>query len=184
MHRRCAPRAAGPGQFSAGDLGGQPDLAGRARQMDSGKYPRHPAAVCLRRTFRRSKKTSQRRSPLAYAQRMEDASQESGLRRLPQDHGPDRILARQLRSDRRLGATTDWRAADRRLGPAGGRHASWTGLPACARRCSAAPTSSSAPLTEKLLTYATGRALEVLRHAGGSRHRRATPRGTTIAFRR
>ena len=39
-------------------------------------------------------------------------------------------------------------------------------------------------MTEKLMTYALGRSVEVLRHAGGPRRSCATPRATTIASRR
>ena len=39
-------------------------------------------------------------------------------------------------------------------------------------------------VTEKLLTYATGRALKILRYAGGSLYRTPKPPRTTIVFRR
>ena len=54
-------------------------------------------------------------------QRLE-AHRESGVRVVPQDHGPDRVRARELRPDRHL-ARARRRRADRCLGSARGRHA-------------------------------------------------------------
>ena len=62
--------------------------------------------------------------------------------RLPQDHGPDRAGARELRRDRPLAHDRRGRD-DRRLRAARGRHADRRTGRACARRCSIARTRSS-----------------------------------------
>ena len=92
------------------------------------------------------------------------APRESGVRRLPQDHGPDRTGARELRRDRPL--AHDRRGRRRSMRPG----SSWTARRstdrrACARRCSIGRTRSSRSMTEKLLMYGVGREIEVLRHA-------------------
>ena len=74
--------------------------------------------------------------------------------------------------------------AGRRVGPAGGRHAARrSGRPAPGA-AQPGPTRSSRPPTERLLTYALGRPVRVLRHAGRAGHCRRRRRRTTTGSRR
>ena len=108
--------------------------------------------------------------PLSVRERMEAASREPGVRRLPQDDGPDRLRAGEFR---RGGSVAHQRQRLRASIPRA--------------RCSTAPkldgpvslrqamlNHSDAFLgtfTENLLAYGLGRVLEYQRHADGARHR-------------
>ena len=110
---------------------------------------------CRRRTCRRSRR-SRRPTAQVGARAHRAAPRESGVRGLPQDHGPDRAGARELRRDRPLAHDGRGRRRSTR------RASSWTARRstarrACARRCSTARTRSSRSMTEKLLMYGVGR---------------------------
>ena len=72
------------------------------------------------------------------------APQEPGLRGVPQDHGPDRLLARELRLDRAV-AHHGRRQPHRCFRPTGGWHQTERAGQPAARRCCAAPMCSSGP---------------------------------------
>ena len=127
-----------------------------ARQVDSGEPARQPAAAAAAgRAAAQGEPDGAAGDVGARADRA--ASRESGVRRLPQDHGPDRPGARELRRRRPLahrgsrastidasGQLVDGTPVDGPAAPAQG-----------AARPSA--TRSSATMTEKLLMYGVGR---------------------------
>ena len=98
------------------------------------------------------------------------ASRESGVRGLPQDHGPDRAGARELR---RVGR---WRTTDEGVAiDASGQLVDGTPIdgPSSLRKAMLERSDAFvAAMTEKLLMYGVGPRDEVLRHAGGP-HRHA-----------
>ena len=156
-----APRAARPRQPAHGHLGGEPHVAGEARQVD----PREPArrAGAAAATRRRDESGRDRRGAARRQRRCGSGS--NAIAPNPSCASchavmdPIGFCARELRPDRGV-------AHDRRR-RAGGRAAA--GLPtarsstvptACARRCSIVARPLAATAAEKLLTYALGRRLE------------------------
>ena len=85
-----------------------PDLSGRARQVGARKYPRHIRAAASAERSRTPRRTALSTKITSVRERMEAHRNNPGLRRLPQDHGPDRLLARELRSDRKLANHRSW----------------------------------------------------------------------------
>ena len=118
----------------------------------------HAADAAAERAALEETKTAESH-PVTVRERMELHREKPSCARLPQDHGPDRLRARELRRRRPL-AHRRARRADRR-----DRRRSWTA------RKSTAPTELRNALlkysdrfvqtvTEKLMTYALGRGLE------------------------
>ena len=138
---------------------------------------------CLRPMCRRSPRDAGCHESRFGARADGGASQESGLRRLPQDHGPDRILAREFRSDRKM-ASHRRRRSDRCHRANWWTEPNWMVRRACGRRCLSRSDVFVPTLTEKLLTYAIGRGLEVLRHAGGALDHARRRAAMTTVFRR
>ena len=84
------------------------------------------------------------------------APRQSGLRRMPQNHGPHRARAREFRRSRPL-AQRGFRDS-RSMPPANWWMAlEWTGHPACAQALLDRPDAFVGTMTEKLLMYAVGR---------------------------
>ncbi len=118
---RRAARAARQRQLSRRDLDAElPDVAGEAGRVGAGEHPRDASAgAAAERAAARRRDGGLPES--ADASRADDrAPQESAVRRLPQDHGPDRLRARQFRRGRQVAreAGRRRRHADRRLGDA------------------------------------------------------------------
>ena len=182
VDRRRAARSARAGQHPGGDVARRADVAGRARQVDSRKHPRRAGAAAAAR--RAAAEGERGRREAAHDARADGgASRQSGVRDLPQGDGSDRLRARELRRGRRV-------AHRRRRERRSTRPASWRTAPrsTASSRCGTAllqqPEVFVRTMTEKLLTYALGRGLDVARHAGGARHRARAPRGTTTGSRR
>ena len=158
VDRRAPPRPARPRQHPDRDVVSDPDVAGRARQVDSRQSARRAAAAAAARSAGAQGKHRGREAAAA-ARAAAGASREPDLRRLPRDDGSDRLRARELRRGRRRrGCST---AASRSI-----RRASWSTAPSSTarsgcERCSWATSDLfSSTFTEKLLTYALGRGVE------------------------
>ena len=114
---RLPPRDPRQGQLPVGDVDAElPHVAGQARRVGAREHPRHAAAgAAAERAGARGHR--RRIEEGADAARADDAaSRQPDLRRLPQDHGPDRLRARQLRRRRQVAdeAGRRGRHADRR----------------------------------------------------------------------
>ena len=104
------------------------------------------------------------------------------VRELPQGDGSARASRSRTSTRSARGARADAGDADRRVGAARRRHARGRRGDAAAGAAQAARACSSRTLTEKLLTYALGRGLDVSRHAGGSRDRPRRRRRSDYRF--
>ena len=140
--RREPARSARPGQRARGDVVSQPHVSGAARQVDSGEHSRHAAATAAAQ--RADAQGKQRgRQGVVGPRAAGGAPQESGVRDLSPRDGSARLLARQLRCDRRManeGGRGRPGRRDRASWPTARRSmARWR----CETRCSSTPSSSS-----------------------------------------
>ena len=153
-----ARRPARAGQHSDGDVVSGPDVAGRARQVDSREPARHAAAAAAAQRRRPEADGRLRRRALDAAAHGA-ASREPGLRQLPLDDGSARPRrsrtstrsasgARSAKSSAPIDASGALPDGTRFEGPAGLREALLSS------------DRFVATLTEKMLTYALGRGLE------------------------
>ena len=108
-----------PGQHPDRHVLRHADSAIDPRQVAAGEHPRHAATAAA---AKRSRPRAERRRRQADDDAAADgrASRQSGLRQLPQIHGPARLRARELRRDRQV-AHDGWRRHDRCVR----RHARW-----------------------------------------------------------
>ena len=151
----------------------EPHVAGDPRQVDSREPARQPAAAAAaERAAARGEADGATRQVGARAHRA--APHEPAVRRLPQDHGPDRPVARELRRHRPLAQRRRGRE-DRRVRAARGRHAD--------RRRRGAAQGAAGPLgrvrgddDREAADVRRRPRDEVLRHAGGARRSCATRR--------
>ena len=93
-----------------------------ARQMDSREPARRAAAGAAAGRRNESGAGPEAVKPTTLRAAPGAASRQPGVRVVPQDHGPDRLRAGELRPGRHL-ARARRRGADRSSGPARGRHA-------------------------------------------------------------
>ena len=143
-HERRAPRPARPGQHSDGHVEPGPYVARAARRLGARERDRRARPDAAAERSRARGDEDCREPPGDRACANGAAPGEAVLLRLPQDHGPDRLRARELRRRRPL--------AHRRARRADRRHAalSWTARTStarrsCAPRCSSIPTDSCRP---------------------------------------
>ena len=162
--QRRAPRPARPRQPAAGHLQPEPHVAGDARQVDPREPARHAGAAAAGRRAAARGEADRDREVRARAHRA--APRQPGVRRLPQDHGPHRPGAGELRRHRPL-AHRGRRRHDRRLGAARGRHADQRpGQPA---QGAARPSGRVRRVDDREAADVRRRPRdEVLRHAGGA----------------
>ena len=139
---QSAARAARAGQPADGHVGRHPHVAGVARQVDSRKHPGHAGAGAAARSRNQSREESGRSEGHVAAAAPRGAPRQSGVRVVPQDHGPDRVRAGKLRPGGRL-ARTGRRGADRFHRSTRGRHRAAAVPPICGRRCCRGPMPSS-----------------------------------------
>jgi hypothetical protein len=99
--RRWPPgRPAAARQHPDGDLLCDADVAGHSRQVGARQHPRRAAAAAAAR--RAGAEGQHRRREPHGSQAARGAPHESGLRQLPQHHGPGRLVAREVRRHRPL----------------------------------------------------------------------------------
>ena len=134
---RGPPRPARARQHPDGDVAAQPHLAGAARQVDSRQPARHAAAAAAA-DVPPLKENSEREPSADDARADGGAPRQSGVRELPQAHGPAGLRAGELRRRRRLAHQRPARA-DRSVQRAGRRHAASTVRRRCGRRWCAKP---------------------------------------------
>ena len=131
----------GQGQHPDGDVARRPDVAGAARQVDSGEHARHAAAAAAGEcAAAQGEQGAQQAADDAGADGR--ASREPGVRGLPPADGSARLRARELRRRRRVAddATPARRSMRRGSSPTARR---WTARWRCAGRSSDGPTRSS-----------------------------------------
>ena len=80
----------------------EPHVARAARQVDSGEHPRHAAAAAAAERADAQGKRRGRQADVGRARGSKQHRNEPGVRDLPPRHGPARLLARELRRDRRM----------------------------------------------------------------------------------
>ena len=100
--RRSAPRHARQGRDPDGDVARRSHVAGGARQVGARQPARRAAAADARQRAAARRDGQQAGRVLTMRERMEAHRAQSGVRQLPQDHGPDRPGARELRRRRRV----------------------------------------------------------------------------------
>ena len=133
----------GQGQHPRGHVARRPDVAGRARQVDSREHPRHAAAAAAAGRARRSRRTRKAQKPRTMREQMEEHRANPVCASCHKVMDP---LGFALENFDAVGALADRgrRRADRCVRRAGRRHDGRRRRRRCATRCSAGPTSSSA----------------------------------------
>ena len=160
----------GQGSILTRDVGRQPHVARRPRQVDSREHARHAAAAAAaERAGAQGKRRPRRVTPtLRCAQRMEEHRANPVCATLPQDHGSDRLRARELRPTGKW-RTTDGAHADRCRPASCGRHeARWTGE--SSRRAADISRAIRQNRHRKIDDLRRGSRDAVLRHAGRACH--------------
>ena len=166
LARREPARSARSGQHACGDLVSQPHVSGAARQVDSREHSRHAAAAAAAQRADAQGKQRGRQSVVG-TRAAGRAPQEPGVRDLSPRHGSARLLARQLRRDRRMANQGGRGRAGRRDGPAGRWHAGrWPG--GAAKRAAQAPRAVRPDDDREAADLRPRPRSGVLRHAGRS----------------
>ena len=120
--RRQPPRAARTGQHARGHVVPAPDVAGRARQVDSRESARHAAAAAAAGRAGAEGEPNPAEEDAVDARADRAAPREPGVRELPRDDGSARVVARELRHRRTVADRGRGAHADRRLRCAARRH--------------------------------------------------------------
>ena len=154
----AARRAASPGQHSAGDVVSDAHIAGDPRQVDPRQPARRAAAAAAGRRCRRSKTRRRRSRTRPMRERLAEH------RANPACAGCHRLMdpvGFALENYDAVGRwrTVECRRADRRVGHAVRRHA-FRGVADLQKAILAHPELFVTTLSEKLLTFATGRGVE------------------------
>ncbi len=100
--RQPAPRPARPGQHPHRDVSRDADVAGHARPLDSREPARHAGADSTAWRRHQPREESRGSEEHVAAAPARSAPHEPDVRVVPQDHGPDRLRARELRPRRHV----------------------------------------------------------------------------------